>query len=56
MTAPAAFRDRADAGQRLAVELAATIHGPATVAAIPRGGVVVAVPVAERLRAPLAVV
>lgn len=50
------FKDRTDAGQKLAIELSATIVGPTTVAAIPRGGVVVAAPVAARLHAPLAVV
>jgi predicted phosphoribosyltransferase len=49
------FTDRSDAGQKLAIELSA-MSGPATVAAIPRGGVLVAAPVAERLHAPLAVV
>ena len=51
-----AFQDRTDAGRKLAAELAAKIHGPATVAAIPRGGIVVAAPIAEHLHAPLAVV
>jgi putative phosphoribosyl transferase len=36
------FRDRRDAGERLARELAALFLGPATVLAIPRGGVLVA--------------
>jgi len=36
------FRDRRDAGEQLARELAALALGPATVLAIPRGGVLVA--------------
>ena len=36
------FRDRRDAGEHLARELAALALGPATVLAIPRGGVLVA--------------
>ncbi len=50
------FKDREDAGQALAAELAPVIAPPCVVAAIPRGGVSVALPVVERLRAPLAVV
>jgi putative phosphoribosyl transferase len=50
------FRDRDDAGRRLADAVAPRIEGPALVLAIPRGGVVVAVPVAEALDAPLDVV
>src|SRR3954465_6363082 len=53
------FRDRRDAGERLADALAdvrETHGGTATVLGIPRGGVVVADAVAERLSAPLDVV
>jgi len=50
------FRDRDDAGRRLAGAVAARVSGPALVLAIPRGGVVVAVPVAAALDAPLDVV
>jgi putative phosphoribosyl transferase len=47
------FDDRSDAGHRLAEAVADVVPGPAVVLGIPRGGVVVAVPVA---RAPLDVV
>jgi len=50
------FRDREEAGSRLAVALADRVSGPVTVLAIPRGGVAVAVPVAKALGAPLDVV
>jgi putative phosphoribosyl transferase len=50
------FRDRTGAGRILAEAVARLVRGRAVVAAIPRGGVVVGVPVAERLGAPLAVV
>jgi putative phosphoribosyl transferase len=50
------FRDRVAAGRILAEAVAEHVHGRAVVAAIPRGGVVVAVPIAERLGVPLAVV
>ncbi len=53
---PRTFRDRADAGRALADELARVVTPPCVVAAIPRGGVVVALPIAERLGAPLTVV
>ncbi|MBI3031228.1 MAG: alpha/beta fold hydrolase [Candidatus Rokubacteria bacterium] len=49
------FRDRAEAGGALAGELAPLIAGPCVVAAIPRGGVAVALPIVVRLRAPLTV-
>src|SRR6266508_6645996 len=49
------FRDRADAGKRLAVELVTAATRPCVVAAIPRGGVAVAMPIVERLEAPLTV-
>lgn len=50
------FRDREEAGSRLAVVVADRVSGPVTVLAIPRGGVAVAVPVAKALGAPLDVV
>jgi len=50
------FRDRTDAGRRLAEALEGRIEAPAVIAGIPRGGVMVALPIAERLRAPLTVV
>lgn len=49
------FRDRAEAGRALAVELAPLVSSPCVVAAIPRGGVAVALPIAERLGVPLTV-
>ena len=49
------FRDRAEAGRTLAAALAPLIFPSCVVAAIPRGGVAVALPIAERLRAPLTV-
>jgi putative phosphoribosyl transferase len=49
------FEDRADAGRQLAARLESIVTGPVVVAGIPRGGVVVAAAIAERLRAPLAV-
>ncbi|MGZ5292772.1 MAG: phosphoribosyltransferase [Actinomycetota bacterium] len=50
------FRDRDNAGRRLAEAVAKRVMGPTLVLAIPRGGVVVAVPVAGALGAPLDVV
>jgi putative phosphoribosyl transferase len=50
------FEDRERAGEALAAAVASRIEGPATVLAVPRGGVVVAVPVAGALEAPLDVV
>jgi putative phosphoribosyl transferase len=50
------FRDREEAGSRLAVAVADRVSGPVTVLAIPRGGVAVAVPVAKALGALLDVV
>jgi putative phosphoribosyl transferase len=47
------YRDRAEAGGVLAVEVAPLVRGPAVVAGIPRGGIVVAAPVAAALHAPL---
>jgi putative phosphoribosyl transferase len=50
------FRDRTDAGQQLAEALASVIEPPCVVAAIPRGGVSVALPIVERFGLPLTVV
>jgi putative phosphoribosyl transferase len=50
------FRDRADAGQRLAEALVPLVKPPCVVAGIPRGGVAVALPVVERFDLPLTVV
>lgn len=50
------FEDRADAGRRLADRLAADSFPDGLVLAVPRGGVVVAAPVAERLGLPLDVI
>jgi putative phosphoribosyl transferase len=50
------FRDRQEAGERLAAAVATVVDGPSVVLAIPRGGVVVGAPVARALRAPLDVV
>jgi len=55
MTA-APFVDRRDAGDRLAAVLRDVVEPPAAVLGIPRGGVVVAARVAERLGLPLGVV
>ncbi len=57
MTRPRRFRDRTEAGEILAVSVLRLVGAePATVLGIPRGGVVVAVPIANTLRAPLDVV
>jgi len=50
------FRDRSEAGAGLAAAVADVVAGPAVVLGIPRGGVLVAVPVARVLHAPLDVV
>lgn len=47
------FRDRTDAGERLAERLATLAPRDPVVLALPRGGVPVALPVARRLAAPL---
>jgi putative phosphoribosyl transferase len=47
------FRDRSDAGQRLAAALLKYRGQPVTVLALPRGGVPVAAKVADALQAPL---
>jgi putative phosphoribosyl transferase len=50
------FLDRAEAGELLGEVLAGRVRPPVVVLGIPRGGVVVAAPVASRLGAPLDVV
>jgi putative phosphoribosyl transferase len=50
------FRDRSEAGERLARAVADRVDGPTLVLGVPRGGVVVAAPVARVLAAPLDVV
>jgi predicted phosphoribosyltransferase len=52
----AAFVDRADAGRQLAARVDQLLPRPERVLALPRGGIVVAVPIAERLGVPLDVV
>ncbi len=47
------FRDRRDAGRRLAAELMSSVEERPVVVALPRGGVPVGVEVARALRAPL---
>jgi putative phosphoribosyl transferase len=49
----AVFRDRTDGGVRLAARLGHLRGQPLRVLALPRGGVLVAGPIAERLAAPL---
>lgn len=56
MTNETGFADRADAGERLADALVGRVTGPAVVLGVPRGGVVVAAPVADALGVPLDVV
>jgi predicted phosphoribosyltransferase/dienelactone hydrolase len=50
------FEDRTDAGRRLAAALAPVLKPPCVVAAIPRGGVAIAMPIVERFHVPLTVV
>jgi len=50
------FRDRTEAGERLAQALRDRVDGPVVVLGVPRGGVIVAAPVARLLDAPLDVV
>jgi predicted phosphoribosyltransferase len=50
------FSDRHDAGVKLAAAVTDRVSGPATILAIPRGGVAVALPVARALGAPVDVV
>ena len=55
-TSPAVFRDRGDAGRRLAARLERLRHEAPVVLALPRGGVPVAGEVAAALAAPLDVI
>src|SRR5438132_2893696 len=50
------YADREDAGDQLAAAIVRVVAGPAVVRGVARGGVIVAVPVAKALRAPLDVV
>jgi putative phosphoribosyl transferase len=50
------FQDRTAAGERLAERLQTLLARPCVIAAIPRGGVAVALPIVARLKRPLAVV
>jgi putative phosphoribosyl transferase len=50
------FKDRTAAGEQLAERLLSLLARPFVIAAIPRGGIAVALPIVERLRRPLAVV
>ena len=50
------FRDRGAAGEQLAAAVVEVVREPCVVLGIPRGGVIVAAPVARRLGAPLDVV
>jgi putative phosphoribosyl transferase len=50
------FTDRTHAGRELAARLEEAVRQPCVIAAIPRGGVAVALPISERLAAPLTVI
>jgi putative phosphoribosyl transferase len=50
------FKDRMAAGQQLGERLLSLLARPCVVAAIPRGGIAVALPIVERLQRPLAIV
>jgi putative phosphoribosyl transferase len=50
------FKDRTAAGQQLAERLLSLLARPFVIAAIPRGGIAVALPIVERLQRPLAIV
>ena len=50
------YSDREHAGRVLADRLAGAIAPPCVVGAVPRGGLIVALPLAERLRAPVGIV
>jgi putative phosphoribosyl transferase len=54
--APHIFKDRTAAGEQLAARLQSLLARPCVVAAIPRGGIAVALPIVERLKRPLAIV
>jgi putative phosphoribosyl transferase len=50
------FKDRRAAGEQLAERLQSLLARPCVIAAIPRGGIAVALPIVERLQRPLAIV
>jgi putative phosphoribosyl transferase len=50
------FKDRTAAGQQLAERLLSLLARPFVIAAVPRGGIAVALPIVERLQRPLAIV
>jgi predicted phosphoribosyltransferase/dienelactone hydrolase len=50
------FRDRVDAGRKLAEALVPIVKPPCVIAGIPRGGVATAMPIIERFHLPLTVV
>jgi putative phosphoribosyl transferase len=54
--APHIFKDRRAAGEQLAARLQSLLARPFVIAAIPRGGIAVALPIVERLQRPLAIV
>jgi putative phosphoribosyl transferase len=54
--APHIFKDRTAAGEQLAARLQSLLARPCVIAAIPRGGIAVALPIVERLQRPLAIV
>jgi putative phosphoribosyl transferase len=53
---PHIFKDRTEAGEQLAERLLSLLARPFVIAAIPRGGIAVALPIVERLQRPLAIV
>lgn len=53
---PHPFKDRTEAGERLAARLLPLLARPCVIAAVPRGGVAVAVPIVERLERLLTIV
>jgi putative phosphoribosyl transferase len=53
---PHIFKDRTAAGEQLAARLQSLLARPCVIAAIPRGGIAVALPIVERLKRPLAIV
>jgi putative phosphoribosyl transferase len=53
---PHIFKDRRSAGEQLAGRLQSLLARPCVIAAIPRGGIAVALPIVERLQRPLAIV
>ena len=50
------FKDRTAAGEQLAARLQSLLARPCVIAAIPRGGIAVALPIVERLQRPLTIV